>query len=1099
MAAQTVLVWRIDTSYDTPVGTHWDTNLGPVNITAGNHIHVIVDDVTFAMTAEYRSSSTPGGGSYLGTLLEGPNLFFGYNGAATLLTSSPYWQTCDGTVLRRVGTSALFPYGTLSYNEGALECVIAPVCDLEISSIYSTTDATGPINADGTLTVSATGSNGTIKFAINNPTFDYTTQGQTSGTFTGLLPGTYTIYAKDPIGCTDNIIIEVGITTVYNVKYRLEFQDFPKMSRKTHRFDILERAYVGAVNEICSDGEPLHIIQNGDANDPDKVIIPSIAEMRIWKEIAGQYADLFTDDDRKFKGEYYIDDVIYWTGYAIPEFLTEPWIHEPFELNITFTDQMGEFKNQDFKDENENKYKGDLKAIVIIAEILKKTGLELPIRCGINMFDVNMAENGEDVQLLQNSSFDDNTDWDQTGSGPAWSVGGGSADIAIETANSQILFQSFTGTIAGDYTYTHRRVSSNFNIGTDSLSISVTFYDEDDNLIGGVSYGEFVSGNNDIVATHNFTTVVPVRKVQISIGWGTGADMDLSFQYSELTGPISSADPLDQVYVDTRIFLTTKNEPLKCDYVIQKILEPFRARIYQSKGVWWITRNSDGVGTFAYREFDYNGEFVSDSSFDPKQDLKFPSEVNRALWTGRPQLSHFRNFGYFAVNHDLAKDGNLIDEGRFEEDDIIDLGSGNQIFKNFNVFQAQAGATYGFENVINGASLGAFFLDLENANVTQADNKLYSIEIPYDVNGFIKVKFQYFIAPRYAGIPYIRLGWSVKVSNVSNDSWVIADFPPDFSRDNNTDELINEVYATSFNTWNTVEVTANMGAVAAPATLQITFYMHNHYGRDFADITALKTFSISDLDDPLQVGKKVMVGEDSKLYVYESVADAVTAESLPDVVRPNDYANDFLWNLDKIVNLAPNTGLVNKFLIDNVSVSFYPRYTNNGLVSEPIDPPENLLYEEEISTFVKSNLIKNVHLGDMPRFNDEFTLNEKLIYRGYFRLADGTPTSLWARDGVLEEKPILEILLNDMRDQFSVPKRRLSGTFLSDIVWHFVNSVREDFEGSRYMFLNMDFNAKRGEYTVDMLEVVTGEDGEPPLAAGAFEADAFSTGFLIGS
>lgn len=954
MAAITVLVWRIDTTYDTPVGTHWNTNLGPVNLTAGNHIHVIVDDVTFAVTADYRSSSTPGGGSYLGTLLEGPNLFFGYNGAATLLTIAPYWQTCDGTVLRRVGTSSLYPYGTLSYNEGALECVIAPVCDLEINSIYSTTDATGPVNADGTLTVSATGSNGTIKFAINNPTFDYTTQGQTSGTFTGLLPGTYTIYAKDPIGCTDNIVIEISITTVYAVKYRLEFTDSPKMSRKTHRMDILERAYVGTVTEMCSDDEPLHVIHSGDFNDPDKVIIPSLAEMQVLKETAGQYADLFTDDDRKFRGDYYIDGVLYWTGYIAPEFYNEPWIHEPLPLNITLTDQMGEFKNQDFEDENENKYKGDLKAIVVIAEILKKTGLELPIRCGINMFSVEMTDNTS----------------------------------------------------------------------------------------------------------------------------------------------VTSNDPLDQAYADTRIFLNNTNEPLKCDYVLQKILEPFRTRIYQSQGVWWITRNSDGVGTFAYREFDINGDYVSDSSFASTQDLQFPSEVNRALWTGQPQLSHLRNYGYFAVNHNLAKDGNLIDEGRFEEDDVIDLGSGNKIFKNFNVFQAQAGATFGFENVINGSSLGAFFLDLESANNTQADNKLYSIEIPYDVNGFVKVRFQYFVAPRFAGIPYIRLGWSAKISGPLTDSWVVSDFPPDFSRDNNTEELINEVYITSFNTWGTVEVTAELGSTAPPATLQVTFYMHNHYGRDFSDITDLKTFSISDLDDPLQIGKKVMVGEDSKLYTYVSVADDTTAESLPDVVRPNDYANDFLWNLEKIVNIVPTVGLVNKFLIDNVSVSFYPLESSN---SQPFDPPESVLYEQEISTFVKSNLIKNINLGDMPRFNNEYEQNEKLIYRGYFRLEDGTPTSLWARDGVTEEKRLLQILLEDMRDQFSVPKRKLSGTFLSDIVWHFANSVREDFEGSRYMFLNMDFNSKRGEYTVDMVEVVGGADGEPPLAPGAYEADAFSTGFLIGS
>lgn len=1107
MAAVTVLVWRIDTGYDST----WNTNLGPVSITAGNHIHVIVDDVTFAVTADYRSSSTPGGGSYLGTLTEGPNLFFGYNGAATLLTSSPYWQTCDGTTLRKVGTSNNFPYGTLSNNPGAAECAVAPVCDLDISPFYTVTDATGPTNADGRIQGSATSSNGTIKYSFN-PDFEYGTPyelfplpaldtwgsyntssepgvwtggiptptlaitapttlvpavfdwfgpvvsftvGQTyrysftitafsddpvwlwvrvvtgdvffniveeklmagwasptgkvftgtfefeatadmtrlavvieipagtastdvdveinsftdlSGTpqgpdvqldfdFQNLLPGTYTIYAKDAVGCQDQITIEVGIVEDYAVKYRFDFQDTLVESGKFHRVDILERAYDGEITKFCGSGDPVHIVWNGDPNDPSKTMVPSEMQLQIKKMVAGEFEDLFTDDDRKYKIQHYVSDTsdftgvaIYWTGYIVPEFHNEAWLFEPIDLDVTATDQLGELKNLDFVDENENIFKGDQKAIKIIAAVLKKCDLDLNIRVGVNIFSAEMT------------------------------------------------------TAATD-------------------------------------------------------------------------------------------DPLDQAYIDTRIFLTSKDAPIKCDLVIDKILAPFRAQLCQSQGYWYVRRLSDTVGTFAYREFDPEGDYVSNSTLNPTLGLKFPTESNRAAWANRtPRLSHLRNYGYFEIIHDAGRDNNLIDEGRFEAEDIEELSSGNQFFKNWNFLQAQAGVVFGYENVIRSDSKGAFFADFEDANYPQADNKLYSIEVPF-VGGVSKIKFDYLVVPRYAGLPYIRLGWSVKTTNGPSSRWMRQDFPPDFVRAPGSDEeIINEIYVTSFNSWQTFELTvSNFFGVSPPATLQITFYMHNHYGRDFDDITDLKTFSISDLDDSLREGRKVMVGEDSKMYVYTSVADAVTAESLPDVVRPNDYSSDYLWTLDKVVNIAPNVGLVNKFMIDNVSISYYPEAVVSGRTSI-IEPPATVTYAEEVSSFIKSNLSKTVYLGDMPRFDEENEENERLIYRGYFRTSDGSPTTLWTRPGVVEAKRLLEITLEDYRDQFRNPMRKLSGTFISDIVWHFINSVAENFEGSRYQILTMDFDLKKAQYTVDMSATSTGTDGEPPVVNGAF-SNAYSDAY----
>jgi hypothetical protein len=216
------LVWQVTTQY---TGS-WDIQGGgSITLLVGHFIHVVLDDELHTLVAHVRTSSDPNFGTFIGELLEGPNLFFGNEGAAVIITPSPYYQYCDGTTLRQIVANNQWPYGSLAVTFIAGECQIAPVCDLDFSPLVLRTSASGPVTADGTLTLFADSSNGPIKFALNDPDFDYATEGQLTGSFTGLLPGMYTMYAKDAIGCQDQKTVEIKVTTVYNVKYRMEFRD----------------------------------------------------------------------------------------------------------------------------------------------------------------------------------------------------------------------------------------------------------------------------------------------------------------------------------------------------------------------------------------------------------------------------------------------------------------------------------------------------------------------------------------------------------------------------------------------------------------------------------------------------------------------------------------------------------------------------------------------------------------------------------------------------------------------------------------------------------------------------------------------------------
>lgn len=961
-----VLVYKIITTYS---GSYPGSGGGsPYTLTADNFLHVKLDDVTHTLSLEYSSASTPGAGTiYTSSLFDGPpNLYFGYGGFAELLSPSPYYQYCEGTTLHKVGTSNGFPYGTLSTNLNNSECILAPVCDLDISSLYTITPATGPANADGAITISATSSNGTIKYSLN-PSFVYATDGQTSPTFSGLLPAFYTIYAKDAVGCQDNITFEITITEVYGVRHRLEFTDLHVLSQKAIRFDIEERAYVGPIEEMCgADSDSVIVRYDGDRDDASRDFLPSSSILKILVETEGQYAHLFGQDDRLHKGKLYIGDdfgslELYHVGYLAPEFREEPYLFTPYGVSVTFSDQLGELKNKDFRDYYGNLIKGDLSMIKIIAEMLKKTNLELPIRCGVNVFEENM----------------------------------------------------------------------------------------------------------DQVATD---------------------------------------DPFAQSYLDTRIFRGPKDVPLKCDYVLGEIMKVFRAQFFQSKGVWWIIRLSDAVGTFAYREFDIDGEYVSNSTFNPIIELDTPTAIRAgagAMFINKSQLlTYVRNYGYFSITNDLKKDGNLIDEGRFESEDIQILGSGNETFNRWNVLLGQDGVKFGHETVNNGDSTGAFYFDFTSVNVDQVDTTLYSDHIPMDAGtgGKVRLKFQYMVTPEYK-VPYIRVAWVLKIHFPGDDSFQWLTYLGNGSVGYSLTEQKNEIYVSQYDSWQTFDLLALLPTGLIDYGI-IEFHFHDHHGRDFADRADFKAFSVTTLSNPEGVKRMIIDDDTLKTAIYTSEY-SFDAESFPDTIRPDDYhvtTNPVVWQLDKIINvgIGPQTiGLVSRFRFDNVSLAFYPLI--NLPTTHFIDPPETLLYEEEASAFVQPEMNLECLIGDMIRFDDEFTRNEINLYRSFIRLADGTPTQFWARSGVAEAKRILQITLEDYVAQFKEPQRKLSGAKITNTVLHFVNCLRDNIDGTRYRPMTFQFDVLNAIYTPDICGVVAGADGEPPVDFGQFDCMAFSSAFKRGS
>jgi hypothetical protein len=193
--------------------------------------------------------------------------------------------------------------------------------------------------------------------------------------------------------------------------------------------------------------------------------------------------------------------------------------------------------------------------------------------------------------------------------------------------------------------------------------------------------------------------------------------------------------------------------------------------------------------------------------------------------------------------------------------------------------------------------------------------------------------------------------------------------------------------------------------------------------------------------------------------------------------------NPVQWLLQESYFLGGAVALTKQILFDNVKISTY--ILSDGIL---LDPPENASYTKVVNQFSKSTLTKPVFLGDAPEFN-----NSAEVYNGYFRLEDGTPTQNWHRHSITEQKLLLEILNNDFATQLSDPCKKLYGSGRSYSVIRYINWLLDNGNSDRYCHTNLVFDDKNCYYNVNLVNIKTGDDGEPPV-----DLSSLSLGFSLG-
>lgn len=1013
---------------------------------------------------------------------------------------------CTGANLTSFFKATVFPYAGKKITANHFSCA-GSVCDLAISDIYTTIVASDSTVADGSIQVTATSSNSPIKYSLD-PDFDYTTQGQTSGVFINLFSGTYTVTAKDSIGCVSTKILTVGLPSFYNPKYRLEYLDFNN-NNKT-RVDIEERGYTGEPIEVKGTDDPFVLRYRGEGElDPFFPIIPSQCDLNVISEENFFFRDLFTQDERKYLIKYYR-----YVGTG------DPSTSDDFDLSLWNQVDRGSTSWLIDSSPSWTRLSGNSGS--------NKFYFLYPIQAGKTYtlhYQFTISNNVHGVKVQFNTMLSD------------FSVGPHNDIIFINTSGNGVLSGTFTWQDDPDFftkadtqyiyvqvflTSPTAGVSVEFNsISVDKASTFIEFEERWRGYVIGSNYSEAYLAppypvtitatdgladlkNYDFADANNllFKDDITVLRAITEILSKTDLGINIQCAVNKYEQSMDTAgDPFNQCMFDPQTYYS--DSVMNCYDVLSDILHVFGARIYESKSKFIIAGIEQFVGDVDYREFLPTGILLNSGTFEPIVNIDSPIISQRAAFEGATQnLEVIPTYGIFNLVYDLIKSKSLVASYSFEPDDVQMVGQ-LTTFKNWNVnISDSPGAIIGikqtkafegdynfyYQNTIDNTALPA--VGIGSVSVLSKSGL-----IEFNGNDSFEYGFSYAVMLRNFGFNpnWVKLQWLIKVGDYyfsANAGWT-------------QDEALkyNDIYVSTYNDVQSFKVSASFRDL--PVTETDAFFVEfilatkktlDFYGED--NYTTMKAFPTLNNFTGLKVKtgfkKEVAPGVFINKTYYYALSDGIDAESTPDIVRPNDFDNSNpsapvnakLWKLEATEEaFSPRGGDVAFDYLDNVVLSHFPN---------SLQPPDTITTQKTNNVNVKVDFTQEYHLNDIDIDNIN---NSERTYINFLKLLNGTPTQIWTRTYRVGTDKILSLLTNEVYSQLSRQGNKLVGNFITDIDTFMSSTLNEVNDGNRkYMFMGHALHDKSRIIEFDLAELKDTINADSPDYNAGYSL-GFSPGF----
>jgi hypothetical protein len=364
------------------------------------------------------------------TITTGPDLgvldinnITGYSSYNSKWFTSEY-QFCQTTTLVQFRANIFnpsFPYVYQFTTPDAPSCAtVITVCDIGFIGNPTIIKCSNPYSSDGEISAGATSGRGSVRYSLSDDIYSAMTN--TTGTFTTLSVGAYTVYARDSANCRAFVVVNLTAeetnegqpndpTPTYGVMYRMEHTGYYQVEE---RIDILERNFTGDLTQVCGGSVPFtRSLGEASINNKFDPIRPTFATIQLTSLRDLQYIGLFSQDDRKYLVNYYKPvGTLKWRGYVTPSVFSEPYTQAaPYITNITVTDNLSQLEELEFLDKDGNPLKGKLTLIKIIALILNKLSLQLSIRVALNISEDNLEYALEETQHETSAFYENGIPW----------------------------------------------------------------------------------------------------------------------------------------------------------------------------------------------------------------------------------------------------------------------------------------------------------------------------------------------------------------------------------------------------------------------------------------------------------------------------------------------------------------------------------------------------------------------------------------------------------------------------------------------------------------------------------------------------------------
>jgi hypothetical protein len=1067
-----------------------DRGAGFVN---GNYINVYWDDVANSFKARKYAdgNDTVGMIIIMGPDLGADRVDFNYKSTVAPI---PY-SFCDGNKLQTFRPKSLFPYAEKLSQDNHFSCATSSfVCDLAISDDFVIQEASDYVTGDGAITVTATSSNSTIKYSLD-PNFDFSSSGQSTGVFTGLYPGTYTVTAKDDMGCIDQITVQVPVPSTYGVKYRMDYKDLYQVDS---RVDILERGYSGSIIEVTGSDDPFILRQNGSGETYKFYpIMATEGILTLTSPSNFYFSDLFTPDDRKYQMRYYKDRGN--TGSAFT----------PATLSAlsTWSNLAGT---------RENWAAGVSRTVYSSSNLLYTAytftaGQQYTFNYS---FSRKVSDNWTIYIACINSSFGPATVKSQrflqfeygsaslTGSfsfvAPSNAYG-----LAVSVTSGQgttltgLTLNTFTsatastggGALGYELKWLGYVLSDNYKepYTKDPYPVTITATDG----LADLKEYDFLDkdGNkfkDDIITLNGIAEIL--RKTDLGINIQTVIN-----RYEEDMDQSVADDPLTQCKFPPETFYHD-NKVMNCLEVLSELLKPFGGVIKQRLGKWFIFNPEELVAEANYREFTEYAAKVTNNTVEDIVDIDAAIMAERAVMEGGAQmLETVPAYGKLFFEHTLLKHDSLIKSHSFELDDTYAAADGTVLFKNWNVTIVNApGAVFGIKKTQ--AFKGDYNFFVTNCDTRQLPAsiggrqvvlKSAPIDVEFENDDVFEFRFNYNVLLRwqdtelrgFTGRPplWVRIAWKLQIGsycfNVGTGGWT-------------TDpaQALNFIRVDRYNEGLEFKIVAPFRDVPIVTTEEatVTFYLQS---TSFRDITLATLPNLSTAQFPVDHVIKAN-DSDERGYTYYYRLGTSSEPSDEFDITPPDYnttTNDKIWKLERR-DKARMEILVDYFYIDDVILLHFP----NGQ-----EPPEDVTIERNNNPGIKVNFEESYFLNDVDIDNIN---NSERTYKNYFKKLDGTPTQVWERTYRTGTGKLLDLLSNDVVSQYKKPSNKITGSFLTDTEILPSTILQERNDGDKkYMFMGYELHDKHCKITFDIIEIkdVTDPDSDDLDAA-------FTIGFTGG-